>query len=265
MRDRRRALGWPRLPAATRPGPCAASGARPWIRSAARSAIAIVGAFVLPRGTVGITEASTTRRPSTPRTRSSVSTHAGAACWRPAGSRRPSRRCRPGGRASSRSPRIHSRRSASTADVRARRELRLGAAWLSGRAAANSRAIPMRLHQRIDVGECRTGTTGRWRACAAGRRCAAGSCPRLPTDTSVISTDSARLAGSAEAAVQEGHRQHVPLDVRRGQRRVGPAEPACLGDVGRHRAGVRQLPAGQVARAGLLPQAPRPRARSTSP
>src|SRR6185437_6571238 len=55
-------------------GSTAASGARPEIRSAARSAIAIVGALVLPRGTVGITEASTTRRHSTPRTRSSVST-----------------------------------------------------------------------------------------------------------------------------------------------------------------------------------------------
>ena len=51
-----------------------ASGSEPRIRSAARSAIAIVGAFVLPRGTVGMTEASTTRRPSTPRTRSWEST-----------------------------------------------------------------------------------------------------------------------------------------------------------------------------------------------
>ena len=40
------------------------------ISSAARSAIMIVGAFVLPRTIVGITDASATRRPSTPRTRS---------------------------------------------------------------------------------------------------------------------------------------------------------------------------------------------------
>jgi hypothetical protein len=44
------------------------------IRSAARSAMAITGAFVLPRGTAGITDASTTRSPSTPRTRSWGST-----------------------------------------------------------------------------------------------------------------------------------------------------------------------------------------------
>jgi hypothetical protein len=39
----------------------AASGARPETRSAARSAIAMAGALVLPRGTVGITDASATR------------------------------------------------------------------------------------------------------------------------------------------------------------------------------------------------------------
>jgi hypothetical protein len=56
----------------------AGSTVRPRIRSAARSAIIIVGAFVLPRTSVGITEASTTRRPSMPRTRSREST---TACW----------------------------------------------------------------------------------------------------------------------------------------------------------------------------------------
>ena len=49
---------------------------RPRIRSAARSAIAITGALVLPRTTVGITLASQTRTPSTPMTRRSLSTTA---------------------------------------------------------------------------------------------------------------------------------------------------------------------------------------------
>ncbi len=44
------------------------------IRSAARSAIIMVGALVLPPISVGITEASITRSPSTPRTRNCVST-----------------------------------------------------------------------------------------------------------------------------------------------------------------------------------------------
>src|SRR5581483_2967413 len=52
----------------------ATAALRPRIRSDARSAIMIVGAFVLPRTSVGMTEASTTRRPSIPRTRSSSST-----------------------------------------------------------------------------------------------------------------------------------------------------------------------------------------------
>ena len=44
------------------------------MRSDARSAIMIVGAFVFPRTSVGITEASMTRSDSIPSTRSSEST-----------------------------------------------------------------------------------------------------------------------------------------------------------------------------------------------
>lgn len=60
--------------AQTATGPASAvrapSGARPRIRSEARSAIAIVGALVLPLTGVGITEASITLRFSIPSTRS---------------------------------------------------------------------------------------------------------------------------------------------------------------------------------------------------
>src|SRR5690606_23365401 len=52
--------------------------ARPRSRSAVRSAIMVTGALVLPPGSSGITEASTTRRPSMPRTRSCGSTTAAA-------------------------------------------------------------------------------------------------------------------------------------------------------------------------------------------
>ena len=57
-----------KCPGATEPpqAVAAASGTRPRIRSAAFSAIIIVGACVFERVIVGITEASTTRSPSTP-------------------------------------------------------------------------------------------------------------------------------------------------------------------------------------------------------
>lgn len=51
-----------------------AGAARPRIRSAAFSAIMTVGACVFPLTIVGMTEASTTRKPATPLTRSSPST-----------------------------------------------------------------------------------------------------------------------------------------------------------------------------------------------
>src|SRR6185312_13809489 len=64
----------PRLTAARHAA--AGRGSLPRIRSAAFSAIMIVAAFVFARVIVGITDASTTRRPSTPKTRSSGSTTA---------------------------------------------------------------------------------------------------------------------------------------------------------------------------------------------
>jgi hypothetical protein len=52
------------------------SGSRPRIRSATFSAIMMTGALMLPPTKSGVTEASTTRKPSIPKTRSSPSTTA---------------------------------------------------------------------------------------------------------------------------------------------------------------------------------------------
>ena len=75
-----------------------------------------------------------------------------------------------------------------------------------------------------------------------------------------------RAAGRiGETAVDIGHRQHVPLDVGRGQRRVGAAEPARLGDVGRHRARCASAASGPGSRARPSPTGSGSSARSTSP
>ena len=64
------------------------SGSRPRIRSAAFSATMMVGALVLDEGTRGMTDASPTRRPSMPRSRSPASPRAMSSRAHPAGADR---------------------------------------------------------------------------------------------------------------------------------------------------------------------------------
>ena len=81
--------------------------------------------------------------------------------------------------------------------------------------------------------------------------------PDLPTAADVDQRDEQRERPGlrvGQALVQERGGQREPLQVGRGQRGPGPGEPAGLGDVGGERAGMAQLPAEQVLRAGLLPQ-----------
>ena len=65
----------------------------------------------------------------------------------------------------------------------------------------------------------------------------------------------AAIGRVGQAAVAERHRQHVPLEVRSGQAGLAADEAAGLGDVGRHRAGMGELPAEQVLRPRQLGQA----------
>ena len=212
--------------------------------------MAIVGALVLPRGTVGITEASTTRSPSTPRTRSSVSTT-------------PASRLRV-------ELRIAAHRAGADRVVDRRHIVAHEVTELSVAASARCRLALHILRIGRTVGDLPHQADGLDQGVQVGLvGQVAGVDQRLVPGIGAAQRDPAAAAhvderdqhGHAavgrvgEAAVAERHGQRVPLDVRRGQASLAPDEPAGLRDVGRHRPGVGELPAEQVLRPGQLGQA----------
>ena len=216
----------------------------------------IVGALVLPRTSVGITEASTTRSPSMPRTRSCGST---TACRR----RCPSGRSRPGGTATRGCP--GPSRAGRRGRARCRRATtRRPAPRPAVRPTAISRAFSTPLDQRVEValvGEV-AGVDGR-RPRRVGRpqpHRAAASCTRTSTAAAV----KASTSGSTSACFQNltgrkwycrsgsgssgRDRVNSPASARlRGQRAAPGAEPLR---VARRRlgAGTATCPTGRARR-----------------
>ena len=144
--------------------------ALPWMKAATRSAIMIVGALVLPPTRVGMTEASTTRRPSTPRTRQLVVDHRHR--------RRcpgPSCRCRPGGR-SSRSLRADPRSMLGVGLDRGAGLQLLGAIGIEARLGEDLAAHLHAGDQRVEVARARRGSWRRSADARWDRRSSAGSC-----------------------------------------------------------------------------------------